>query len=295
MKPFITSFPLMFVAWVVPGVALAPDPAAGQAPGKQLAEWQRQASAESAAARREAAQALAKFPDRALPTLLKLLQDPDAGVRLAATQAVRTVVAGVEPLTVYGPEDPGLVLVPRSGTDDPAWTGGHYNKILSGHAEELKTRLKKLRADEPRIRAVAEQTLHRLDVRLAAVALTLKAGRGKPVAAHPQGKAKVEAGGLTDAKGKRLAKLTRRSDESVSCWAFKPDGRLLAVGISYDSTGGGKNDGTIRGYLRVYDPATGELLGDAGGVFGPITHVAFSEDGKVLLYQTGQYKAIGGK
>src|SRR5262249_62314188 len=62
---------------------------------------QRQASAESAAARREAARQLTIFfyHDEAFPTLVKLLGDKDAGVRLAAAEGVRTAC----PMPALGP------------------------------------------------------------------------------------------------------------------------------------------------------------------------------------------------
>src|SRR5262249_32911701 len=113
--------------------------------------------------------------------------------------------------------------------------------------------------------------------------------------AHPDGRTKVEGNRLKAAGGKELATLTRGPDETVACYSFSPDGRLLAVGIRYDSVRGGK-DGTIRGYLRVHDATTGALLRDSGApVIGPVVHVAFSERGDVLLYKTGMYKEVGGK
>jgi len=305
MKPIVTKFPLLAAVFtwgilVVTSTAdIVPTAPADEEARKQLDRWERQALAESPAARREAAQELARFPERALPTLIKLLQDQDAGVRLAAVKAVRAVVSGMAPLTEYGPAGPGLVLVPVSVQSRPAWTGEFYLKLVGRHARELKTRLKKLTKDRPAIRAAAEQTLHRLDVRLAAVRVRLRSGGGKPMKDHPDAKVEVVAGELRDPEGnKRLAELSR-GNQFASCWTFSPDGRLLAVGIDDDGSRGNdpgsKDDYTIRGYLRVYDAATGERLGDAGGTFGPVTHVAFSKDAKTLFYQTGAYQEVGGK
>jgi hypothetical protein len=171
---------------------------------------------------------------------------------------------------------------------------------VKGQVKELKRRLKKLQTEGPDVRAVAEEALRLLDNRLAAASLALKQGRGKALRQHPKGKAKVKAkefevGELRDGRGKLLATLSKGEYESVASWAFSPDGRFLAVGIHYDSyQHGSMKDGTIRGWLRLYDAATGELLGFAGGNFGPVKRLAFSADGKILLYQTGKYQEIGG-
>src|SRR4051794_20203958 len=95
MKRMVTKFALL--ATVFPWGILVPTstadvvatPTADEEARKQLDRWERQALAESPAARREAAQELARFPERSLPTLIKLLQDQDAGVRLAAVKSVR--------------------------------------------------------------------------------------------------------------------------------------------------------------------------------------------------------------
>ena len=128
----------------------------------------------------------------------------------------------------------------------------------------------------------------------AANALVWKKGKGKPVTVHPDGQTKVQVDRLNGPGGKELGKLTKGACETVACYSFSRDGKLLAVGIRYDSVRGGE-DGTIRGYLRVYDATTGALLRDSGPpVMGPVQHVAFSEKGDVLFYQTGKYEEVGG-
>src|SRR5262249_19697499 len=147
----------------------------------------------------------------------------------------------------------------------PSWSGKEYQKRVGEHAKALRAQLEKLKTDEAEVRDAAGQALSQLEVRLAAAALALKQGSGEPV--------------LTPARAglAGMVKLISWGDaESVSCRAFSPDGKLLAVGIRYDSVRDRKEGGTIRGYLRLYDTATGAMLGDAGGTFGPVATLAFS-------------------
>src|SRR5262249_27212176 len=84
----VSFFRLGIVSAVLCGI-----PAASRADelDEAFQKLQQQASAESAAARREAARQLRNgfFVDKAVPTLVKLLGDRDAGVRLAAAESVR--------------------------------------------------------------------------------------------------------------------------------------------------------------------------------------------------------------
>jgi hypothetical protein len=125
--------------------------------------------------------------------------------------------------------------------------------------------------------------------------LVLKPGKGKPLKVHPTNdKIRVDRGRLIGPDGKSLATLVQGQDEEVGCFAFSPDGRFLVVGIRYDSLQGG-NDGTIRGYVRLYSTKNGRLLWDSGAdVIGPVVHIAFSTDGKTALYRCGKYEARGG-
>src|SRR5262249_14437754 len=127
------------VCALVGGVSAGP--AAGQGRGERLQTWQRQAEAEAAEQRRGAALALAGGPGGSLPTPLGLLRDRDAGVRLAAVKSVQAVVSGVAPMTLYGPAERGLVLVPGGGGYGPSWGGKEYQRRVGEHARELRARL----------------------------------------------------------------------------------------------------------------------------------------------------------
>jgi hypothetical protein len=275
---------------------LTQGPIFGKEPGRPFAEVEKEAGAKSPAVRRNAAHALVEFPKQALPVLIKLLQDKDAGVRRAAVRTVKMIVSESSPLTVYGPAESGLVLVPDDNRRrGPAWSGAGYLKAEKPHAKKLIAQLKRLLKDEPKIRGRGKETLDKFTVRLTAAAVVLKNGRGKPLLKHPKGKARVKDWELQDAKGKRLANLNPKGFlGDISCWAFSLDGRLLAVGYNHDDSKDCSRDYTIRGWLRVYDTATGDWLGDAGSLFGPIKHLAFSKGGKTLLYQAGEYKEKGG-
>ena len=222
-----------------------------------------------------------------MPILQKLLDDGDAGVQREAVLTMRAV------------KKCGLLPLPRERVSPkgPYWDGLMFQDKVGKRIEALTGRVKELaKQDDADIRAAAKEILHRLDVVSVATTLKLKAGRGDAQEADWAKRVKVEKGELIDARDQTLAQLTR-PHESVSCWTFTSDGRLLVVGIRFDSAAGKSkaSGGTVKGALRVYDTETGESLGAAGGYFGPVTHVAFDKDGKTLLCETGDIKEIGGK
>jgi hypothetical protein len=111
---------MFFLAWGL----LAPGPGIGKEPGRPFAELEKEAGAKSPTTRRNAAHALIQYPKKALPVLIKLLQDKDAGVRRAALRTVKMILCESSPLTTYGPAEPGLVLVPhRDQRGAPGWSG----------------------------------------------------------------------------------------------------------------------------------------------------------------------------
>lgn len=77
------------------------------------------------------------------------------------------------------------------------------------------------------------------------------------------------------ASGKELRKLEGHQD-TVSCVAFSPDGRLLASGAS------GCDPGEVDRRILIWDVQTGEKVGTLDGHEKSVLSVAFSPDGWLL-------------
>lgn len=288
MRPSVTTLVTLLVLFLV---AWGGNSASGQSDAqKRFQALEQQATADSPDARKEAAKGLAEFGwVVTVPILQKLLDDPDAAVQREALLALRGPI-----------KKSGLLPLPseRVGPKSPYWDGTTFQNKIGNGMEALTARVKKLgEQDDAEVRAAAKEILQCLEIRAAAASLKLRLGRGEARTAAPSNKLKVEKGELLDARGQALAHMAGRH-ESVSCWTFSADGRLLAVGFRFDSAAGQSEKGgggTVKGALRLYDAQTGEPLGGAGGYFGPITHVAFDKDGKALLYETTEIKEISGK
>jgi hypothetical protein len=77
----------------------------------------------------------------------------------------------------------------------------------------------------------------------------------------------------------------------IACWAFSPDGKLVAIGSRYDE--GRKVDNTSTGHIRVWDTATGALVAENPGQTGPIRRLAFTKDGRGVLFEADPYEIDG--
>jgi hypothetical protein len=77
----------------------------------------------------------------------------------------------------------------------------------------------------------------------------------------------------------------------IACWAFSPDGKLVAIGCRYDE--GRKVDNTRIGHIRVWDTATGALVAEKPGQTGPIRRLAFTKDGWGVLFEADPYEIDG--
>jgi hypothetical protein len=117
----------------------------------------------------------------------------------------------------------------------------------------------------------------------------------------PEGKVKLEVSGLTarlrDARtgaliGEPLRHSVDRRGAKISCWAFSPDGRLLAIGAGYDGRDGERES---LGELRVWDTATGALVAtyENPSPLGAVRGVIFHKDSKTVVFQADRYAEDG--
>jgi hypothetical protein len=77
----------------------------------------------------------------------------------------------------------------------------------------------------------------------------------------------------------------------IACWAFSPDGKLVALGSKYDERR--RVDNTRIGRIRVWDTATGTLVAEMPGQTGPIRRLAFTKDGRCVLFEADPYEIDG--
>jgi hypothetical protein len=89
--------------------------------------------------------------------------------------------------------------------------------------------------------------------------------------------------------GPKLRHNVDRTGAAISCWAFSPDGKLLATGASYTNH---KGDRESLGQIRIWEVATGRLVACKDNL-GEVQGVAFRNDGKTLLFRA-DYREIDG-
>jgi hypothetical protein len=87
---------------------------------------------------------------------------------------------------------------------------------------------------------------------------------------------------------KRLAPWAR---EQITCWAFSPDGKLVATGSGYRDRSG--PDKTSVGQVRVWEVPGGDLMATYPEALGYVSAVAFSKDGKKVLVQAESHEIDG--
>jgi hypothetical protein len=78
----------------------------------------------------------------------------------------------------------------------------------------------------------------------------------------------------------------------ITCWAFSPDGSLVATGAGYKRVAGGEvqeNEGEV----RVWEVPSGRLLATERRGLGQVTRVAFRVDGKMVLVEAEPFEVDG--
>jgi hypothetical protein len=78
----------------------------------------------------------------------------------------------------------------------------------------------------------------------------------------------------------------------ITCWAFSPDGRLVATGSGYREVGFGRERTSI-GQIRVWAVPTGNLVATYPHAVGYVQGLAFSKDGKKVLFDAEEYEIDG--
>jgi len=79
----------------------------------------------------------------------------------------------------------------------------------------------------------------------------------------------------------------------VTCWAFSPDGKLVATGAGFKERGDDAPNNF--GDVRVWEIASGELVESwpEDGAIGSVRSVAFLQDGKSVVFEAEPYDIDG--
>jgi len=89
-----------------------------------------------------------------------------------------------------------------------------------------------------------------------------------------------------------LIQVNPPAELRITCWAFSPDGRFVATGAGYKRV----IDGEVQeneGEVRVWEVATGRLVGTERRGLGQVLRVAFSRDSKVVLFDAEPFEIDG--
>ncbi len=130
-------------------------------------------------------------------------------------------------------------------------------------------------------------------------------GAPEPLRESPDGQITVQGGRFYyKVTGQALSGLLsqvnlneekRGRNKRTACWAFSPDGKLLAIGTAINVWE------SIRcGAIVVWDLTTGKIVACRGGEanferdkLGPVSKVAFSQDSQTLYYSAGSFELSG--
>jgi outer membrane protein assembly factor BamB len=129
-------------------------------------------------------------------------------------------------------------------------------------------------------------------------------GAGKPPTEHtddPTGKLKFKAtadrGQLLDAQtgqptGVSVALKGTRIDMPITCWAFSPDSKFVAVGIGWKKKYRSGTEDNF-GNVGVFDVRSGECILTTAQRMGFVHKVGFSQESRAVFYEAEQHKIDG--